>query len=42
MRPTSLDELAEVPEVRRWQVRDFGEALLARLEVSAPLDEIPA
>jgi ribonuclease D len=32
MRPRTLDELERVPEVRRWQVRDFGEEILARLE----------
>jgi ribonuclease D len=32
MRPRDLDELAAVPEVRRWQVRDYGEELLDRLE----------
>ena len=32
MRPRTLDELGRVPEVRRWQVQDFGEELLARLE----------
>lgn len=38
MRPRDLDELAEVPEVRRWQVRDYGEELLARLDRVAPLE----
>lgn len=37
MRPFDLAELAEVPEVRRWQVRDFGEELLARLDRTAPV-----
>ncbi|MEQ1502657.1 MAG: HRDC domain-containing protein [Myxococcota bacterium] len=40
MRPSSLDELADVPEVRRWQVREFGEELLDRLDRTAPLDEV--
>ncbi|MBN2801139.1 MAG: ribonuclease D [Deltaproteobacteria bacterium] len=35
-RPTSLEELAEVPDVRRWQVRDFGEALLEVLDEIDP------
>jgi ribonuclease D len=38
MRPASLDELLLVPEVRRWQVQDFGEELLTRLEKVAPLE----
>lgn len=38
MRPTTLEELGQVPEVRRWQVRDFGEELLALLDRIAPLD----
>lgn len=32
MRPRSIEELKLVPDVRKWQVRDFGEELLARLE----------
>ncbi|MEQ1567749.1 MAG: HRDC domain-containing protein [Myxococcota bacterium] len=36
IRPMSLDELLLVPEVRRWQVRDFGEELLARLDRTSP------
>jgi ribonuclease D len=40
MRPTNLQELSEVPEVRRWQVRDFGVELLDRLEQSAPMEEV--
>ncbi len=31
-RPTTLQELAEVPDVRRWQVSDFGEEILAVLD----------
>jgi ribonuclease D len=31
MRPRTLEELKLVPEVRRWQVRDFGDEILARL-----------
>ena len=36
MRPRSLQELGEVPEVRRWQVREFGDELLERLDRTAP------
>ncbi len=31
-RPRTLEELSQVPEVRRWQVRDYGDELLARLD----------
>lgn len=37
-RPTTLEELRKVPEVRRWQVRDFGEDLLAVLDKAVPWD----
>jgi ribonuclease D len=30
--PSSLDELAEIPGLRRWQVETFGEELLAALK----------
>jgi ribonuclease D len=36
MRPRSLEELKLVPEVRRWQVADFGDELLDRLNVIDP------
>lgn len=36
MRPYNLEELQQVPEVRRWQVRDFGEEILALLDQLAP------
>ena len=36
MRPHSIEELKQVPEVRRWQVRDFGEEILALLDEIAP------
>ena len=26
--PTTLEELAEVPGIRKWQVQDFGEQIL--------------
>lgn len=35
-RPTTLAELTAVPDVRRWQVRDHGEAILAALDKVAP------
>jgi ribonuclease D len=41
-RPIDLDELATVPEIRRWQVEDFGEELLDVLERYAPVAELPA
>ena len=37
VRPTSLDELRRIPDVRRWQVRDWGREILAVLDRSAPL-----
>ena len=36
-RPTTLEELAALPDVRQWQVRDFGPTLLALLDEHAPL-----
>ena len=36
MRPHNIEELKQVPEVRRWQVRDFGEEILALLDQIAP------
>ncbi len=36
MRPHSIEELKQVPEVRRWQVRDFGEEILELLDRVAP------
>jgi ribonuclease D len=36
LRPRTLVELGQVPEVRKWQVRDFGEEILARLESIDP------
>jgi ribonuclease D len=38
MRPTNLTELEAVPEVRRWQVIDFGVELIELLDKVAPLD----
>ncbi len=37
VRPTNLAELEEVPEVRRWQVADFGPELIDLLDKVAPL-----
>lgn len=36
-RPRSLAELARVPDVRKWQVHDFGAEILERLDRVAPL-----
>ncbi len=41
-RPFDLTELREVPEVRAWQVRDFGPQLLAVLDEIAPAGELDA
>jgi ribonuclease D len=38
--PHSLDELMEVPEVRRWQAEVLGEEFVAALRTRAP-DESP-
>ncbi|MCA9494878.1 MAG: HRDC domain-containing protein [Myxococcales bacterium] len=35
-RPRTLDELGQVPDVRKWQVRDYGEELLERLDKLDP------
>jgi ribonuclease D len=29
--PTNLEEMSPIPELRRWQLREFGEELLAGL-----------
>ena len=39
-RPVSLEELAALPGLRAWQVRDHGEAVLAVLERVAPADTL--
>ena len=36
VRPSTLDELRKVPDVRRWQVRDYGEEILAILDKVDP------
>ncbi len=36
LRPQSLEELEQVPEVRRWQVQDFGEEILELLDRIVP------
>jgi ribonuclease D len=33
-RPTTLDELRATPEVRDWQVNDYGQAVLAVLDAT--------
>jgi ribonuclease D len=35
LNPLTLQQLAEVPELRRWQLREFGEELLRALRPSA-------
>lgn len=37
VRPVDLDELSAIPEVRAWQVEDWGEELLDVLDEAAPL-----
>jgi ribonuclease D len=39
-RPTTLAELEQVPEVRRWQVRDHGEEWLRLLDQHAPISAL--
>jgi hypothetical protein len=44
-RPTDLDALTAVPDVRAWQVRDYGAAILevlAAADPAQPDDETPA
>ncbi|MBW2257933.1 MAG: HRDC domain-containing protein, partial [Deltaproteobacteria bacterium] len=36
LRPLSAEEMGRVPEVRRWQVQDYGDAILAILDRVAP------
>jgi ribonuclease D len=36
LNPATLDELAKVPELRRWQLREIGGPLLAALQRPAP------
>ncbi|HKT61507.1 MAG TPA: ribonuclease D [Gemmatimonadales bacterium] len=36
--PAGLDELAQLPELRRWQLRTIGEALLAALKAPSGTD----
>lgn len=38
-RPYDLDELAEIPDVREWQVEDWGDDLLDVLDKVDPLDD---
>lgn len=37
VRPTTLAELREIPDVREWQVREYGDTLLALLDETAPV-----
>jgi len=39
LRPTTMEEMRQVPEVRRWQVQDYGIAILAILDRVAPWSE---
>jgi hypothetical protein len=32
LNPSSLDQLSEVSELRRWQLREFGEEILRALK----------
>lgn len=41
-RPFTLAELRAVPEVRAWQVRDHGEAILDVLDRASPRGSMPA
>jgi hypothetical protein len=36
--PSTLEQLAGVPELRRWQLAEFGGALLAGLRRPPPSD----
>ncbi len=38
VRPLNLDELRSIPDVRNWQVEDFGEQILAVLDKADPRD----
>ena len=35
-RPATIEELAEVPDLRRWQIGELGEGLLAAVRTTAP------
>jgi ribonuclease D len=41
-RPLNLEELAAIPEVRRWQVAEYGPQLLAVLDASVPWPPVDA
>lgn len=34
--PTTLEELQQIPEVRNWQVKDYGETILTILSAAVP------
>ncbi|TVQ92735.1 MAG: ribonuclease D [Deltaproteobacteria bacterium] len=36
VRPTTLEELAAIPDVRKWQVSDYGEEILEILDTHCP------
>jgi ribonuclease D len=38
VRPVDLEEMAAIPDVRQWQVDDWGEEILELLDREAPLD----
>lgn len=40
-RPFDREELARLPGIRRWQVADFGDTVLALLDTHAPKDKLP-
>ena len=39
VRPVDLEEMAAIPDVRQWQVDDWGEDILDLLDAEAPLDD---
>jgi len=42
VRPLDLDELRSIPDVRNWQVGDFGDDILEILDDVAPADQLDA
>jgi ribonuclease D len=34
--PQTMDELREIPELRRWQIEELGPAFLKQLSVHSP------
>ena len=39
--PQTLDDLTTIPEVRRWQIRDYGETMLEILHEAVPPESKP-